>query len=102
MNSITGKILIVKLDSSINPAYKVTGNILYIRPESILLKKNLNAIRKFSGSILINSERPDVSARVWMLLSQMGIRNLFILASDTDNEAFKNEFRPDTLVQPEL
>jgi hypothetical protein len=37
-----------------------------------------------------------------MIISQTGRRDLFILSGINDNEVFKNEFRPDTIVSPEL
>ena len=51
--------------------------------------------------ILVSSENA-ISARVWMILSQIGIKNIFILPEEKDFEVLKNKFRPDTLSAPEL
>jgi hypothetical protein len=100
INSMPGKFLLINLDTIQNTNDKI-GNSLSIKPGSILERENLKTIRSFKGAVLLSSSRPDVSARIWMILSQMGMRNLYILTSDSDNEVFKNKFQPDT-IRPEL
>jgi hypothetical protein len=56
-------------------------NSISIAPENILEKQNLRKIRKFKGNIVLLSQNPSESARIWMLLSEMGIRNLYILTT---------------------
>jgi 3-mercaptopyruvate sulfurtransferase SseA len=73
-----------------------------IPADSILSKKYLNTIRKHNGPVILFSSEMAVSARIWMLLSQMGCKNIYILTNNTDNEVFKSKFRPDTVTRPEL
>jgi hypothetical protein len=73
-----------------------------IEPEKLLTKESRKILDSQKGSIVLVSDDPGLSARTWMLLSQMGYRNLFILADSTDNEVFKYKFRPDTVTGPEL
>lgn len=80
------------------------GSLLEKHPEStvhipvslLLERSSLKIIRHHKGPVILYSQDPGTSAKAWMLLSEMGYGNLFILAGDTDNEALKYEFRPDT------
>jgi hypothetical protein len=37
-----------------------------------------------------------------MILSQMGINDIYIVFGDIENETFKYKFLPDTIIIPEL
>lgn len=100
--SLPGERLLINLDKEVFADNKITGNTLNISPDSILIKNKLDAIRKHNGPLLLCSSETAVSARIWMLLSQMGVRTIYILTNDSDNEVFKNKFKPDTLVGPKL
>ena len=104
MAALSGEVLLINLGDG-----KIEGTdsnskaeILNIPPVALLEKSNLNKISKHNGPVLIFSPDPSVSSRMWMLLGQMGIKTLYILTNDKDNESFKNKFRPDTLTGPEL
>lgn len=102
MASLTGKILLLNMDEERITANNVTVTTLNISADSILLKNNIKTIQKHKGALLLNSTDLAVSARIWMVLSQMGLSNIYILANESDNEVFKNKFRSDTLVRPEF
>ena len=72
-------------------------NTINISPDSLLSKENLNTIKNYEGPVLLFSSETAVSARIWMLLSQMGYKNIFILNNNTDNEILNYKFRPDTI-----
>jgi len=78
------------------------SEVISIIPDAILNKDNLNKINKFNGKIFLTSPDNALSARIWMVLSQMGTKDIYILTNDADNESFKNKFRPDSLTGPEL
>jgi ABC-type multidrug transport system fused ATPase/permease subunit len=101
IENLTGEKLIINLDKEKISINNFTGRELFIPADSVLDKRNLQMIRKHSGSVLLFSSDPSVSARVWMILSQMGCTKIYILIMDKDNEVPKNKFRPDTLVRPE-
>ena len=100
--TLSGEKLIVNLDNSYNKMDEQSAAIVHIPPDSVLSIKYLNKIRYHKGPVLISSSDPALSARIWMVISQTGCNNLYILTSSNDNEVFKNEFRPDTIVRPEL
>ena len=73
-----------------------------IPADSILNKKVLHSVKNNNGPVLLHSSEEAVSARVWMILSQLGHSNIYIVSDDPENEVMKNKFRPDTLIRPEL
>jgi hypothetical protein len=75
---------------------------LKVRPDSILDKKNIRRMLKNKGPVILVSSESTISARIWMLLSQKGLKNIFILSEEKDFEVLKNKFRTDTLSIPEL
>jgi hypothetical protein len=104
MAAISGEVLLINL-GGVNAAGNENGSkteVLSISPDAILDKSIIKRLSGFDGKIVLVSSDASVSARMWMLLSQMGIDNLYILTADKENESFKNKFRPDTLTRPEL
>ena len=51
-------------------------------PGDLLSGENLRKIRKNKGPVVLCSEDMSVSSRVWMILSETGIRQLYILKKD--------------------
>jgi len=101
IGAIEGDKLLIYLDIDSDEIDNTGINSVFIPTDSILSKKYLKAIRKLEGSIFIRSSEIAVSSRIWMILSQMGLSNIYILADDADNEILKYKFRTDTLVKPE-
>ena len=102
LGSLSGDKLLINLDAEKIAFDNFTGKTLNIPADSVLIKNNLKTFHKHNGPVLLYSSDQAVSARIWMVLSQMGIRNIYILTGENDNEVFKNKFRPDTLIRPEL
>jgi hypothetical protein len=102
IGTLPGEKLIISLGNNDNGIKEITGNALIIPADSILSKNNLYIIRNHNGPVLLFSSDVSVSARIWMLLRQMGCNNIYIFTNYPDNEVFKNKFQPDTLVRPEL
>lgn len=102
INALSGEKLIINLGEAGSGLNEITSDALFIAANSILSKNNLSIIRKHDGPVLLVSSETAVSARIWMVLSQMGYKNIYILTNDADSEVLKYKFRPDTLVRPEL
>ena len=100
--NLSGENLIINLNEDFREVKELTTYAVNIPADSILSKKNLNIIRNHDGPVVLFSSETALSARIWMVLSQMGYKNIFIFTNDSDNEVFKNKFRSDTLVRPEL
>jgi hypothetical protein len=95
--SLKGKSLTINLDKDVSRLMELTGDVQNIPAESVLMKDYVSMILKHDGPVMLFSSDPGLSARIWMILSQMGCRNIYILANSSDNEVFKYKFRPDTL-----
>lgn len=102
LSDLKGDKLIISLGKSGKPDDKFTGYSIGINPDSILDSKFLEIIRRRKGPVILEASENGISARVWMLLSQMGIKNIYILTSGQAPEVLKKEFRPDTISMPEL
>ena len=100
---IIGKsILFVNLDKVDLPTKDFHNEEITVKPDSILNRENLRKIIKHKGPVLLISSDPAVSSRIWMILSQMGRHDIFILTDNPDDDVFKNKFQPDTLTRLEL
>jgi hypothetical protein len=95
--TLQGQKLIINLDKNTSLAAGIINEAHNIPPDSLLTKKYRNTILKHKGPVLLYSTEPGISARVWMILSQMGNKNIYILTDNTDNEVLKYNFRPDSL-----
>ena len=84
--AMNSNVLLISLGNEAPAIEQLQDKILKLNPESILEKTNLSLIRKNKGPVILYSEDASVSARVWMVLSEMGIRNIFILRDDNKNE----------------
>jgi len=101
LNSFSPPLLVVRLDESpvdLNDAIDES----IIPAERILEKQNQRRLRAFKGSIVLVAGDPALSARVWMLLKQMGYEDLYMLSDTVNNEELKYKFQPDTLTGLEL
>ena len=71
------------LTVDMGPAYSTfdgsSGKHIRISPDSILARDNFNLIRKHKGPVILKSSDPAIAARVWMIISQKGIKIVFIL-----------------------
>jgi hypothetical protein len=100
--TLPGEKLLINLGEESTGINEMAKDALNIPADSILSKNYLNTIRKHDGPVVLFSSEPSVSARIWMVLSQMGNKNIYILTNDANNEVFKSKFRPDTIISPEL
>lgn len=102
IGSMPGEKMIISLGAERSGISDASIAELLIPADSILSKSFLKTIRKHNGPILLFSTEEATSSRIWMFLSQMGFKNLYILTGTTDIGILKYKFRPDTLVRPEL
>jgi len=102
LERLPGQKLIIYLDKSFAGLKEKSVEEIKISADSVLDRKFLHKIRQHNGPVLFASADLSLSARIWMVISQTGCKNLFILSGSNDNEAFKSEFRPDTMARPEL
>jgi hypothetical protein len=94
--ALGGKPLIVKLGNGIAEQKISSSDTLYIEADRLLEKRNLKAIQGHKGAVILVSGNPAIAAKAWMILSQMGYRDLYILTENAGAEVLKYKFRPDS------
>jgi hypothetical protein len=88
--------LIVKLVIGNPMQVNSSSDTLFMEAGRLLDKANLKAIHNHRGPVLLVSDDPAISAKAWMILSQMGCHELFILTEKDSSEVLKYKFRPDS------
>jgi len=88
ISSLLGEILLISLGNQAEVTGQLKDKTMTVNPESILEKGNLSVIRKNKGPVILFSDDSSVSARVWMVLSEMGMQNIYIL-HDEENLVYK-------------
>ena len=95
LNDLAGEHMIISLDKSfIHEDFK--GELDNIAADSVLSREHIRKILKHEGPVAIHSSDPGLSARIWMLLSQMGRDELYILTENAENEVLKFDFQSDS------
>ena len=84
--AMNSDILLITLGNEDPAIENLQDKTLKLNPESIIEKPNLSLIKKNQGPVILFSDDNSVSARVWMVLSETGIRNVYILRDDSKNE----------------
>lgn len=77
-----GEVLFVVLDDSCQILDLPGSAILMTDPQELAAGDYIRKIRKSKGPVIFCSGDMSVSARVWMVLSETGIRDLYILKKD--------------------
>jgi hypothetical protein len=76
IEKLHGRIMLIYL----NPRTDINfATAVHTTPEKIMDKENISRIRKHAGPKILVADDPEIAARLWMLLSQTGIRELYIL-----------------------
>ncbi len=79
IESIEGEKLIIALDGEDTVSKPVQDDVLKLDPESVLEKGNLDILRRNKGPVILYSDKSSISAKVWMVLSEMGLKNIYII-----------------------
>ena len=62
-----------------------------------LTDKNFRKQLESSGKKILLTGNESLTAKAWVILNQMGIKNLFILSEKANPESFRFNFVPDTI-----
>lgn len=69
--------------------------------EALLNEANRKAMNEFQGVLILYSEDVATISKAWIILNQLGYKNLLILMNDKNPEILKYKFQPDTTVRLE-
>ncbi len=100
LEKLSGNTILINLSEQRNQVNDNQGAI-HIPASAILEKENQKRLRSHEGNLVLISGERALSARIWMLLSQMGYENLYILDDSAVNEVLKYKFQPDTIIRLE-
>jgi hypothetical protein len=101
LKTLQGEVLLVELTSPEHPSSQPNGRIKQIPAGDILEKDNYKMIQQHKGPVVLHATDLSLSAKVWMILSQTGKSELYILADSMNYEVLKYKFRPDSIIRPE-
>lgn len=79
-----GQALLINLGNELQSDWKTQFKTVTLNPGLILERENLMLIRKNKGPVILFSDNGSVSARIWLVLSEMGMKNIFILDSESN------------------
>lgn len=80
LDAMSGKKLLVDLGTEPVSDSRFGNITVKMDPGSILDKPNMKLIRKNRGPVVLYSEDISEVARIWMILSETGVRDLYILS----------------------
>ncbi len=82
LHGIDGKILFVTLDKKCQVPEMPGTEVLATDPGDLFSGDVIRKIRRNDGPVVLCAGDSSVSARVWMVLCETGIRKLYILKKD--------------------
>lgn len=85
VEALDGEKLMIAFGNDLTVSKKFQNITLRMDPESILEKANLDILRRNKGPVILFSDESSVSAKVWMVLSEMGLKNIYIFSKEQDN-----------------
>lgn len=92
----TSTLLVDLSHSGVLMKSRMNGTV-HIPAARLLEKSSLDTLRNHNDKTrILYSPDQGEAARAWMVLSQMGYRNLYILADDRGDEKMKYPFRPES------
>lgn len=72
-------------------------NSIKIQYEKLLDESTIQKLKETQGKILLVSDDISQTSKAWVILNQMGIKNVFVLANDDNQEVLNYEFKSDTI-----
>ncbi len=91
--------LVVDLNESGSAQFE---NSMKVQFEKLLEESTIQKLKDTQGKILLVSDDNSQTAKAWVILNQMGIKNAFVLANDENPEVLKYKFQPDTFESVDL
>jgi hypothetical protein len=90
--------LIVELDETGSQRFE---NSVKIPFDKLLEESSLEKLNETDSKILLVSNDNSVTAKAWVILTQLDFKNVFILSNEDNPEVLKYEFLPDTAARLE-
>ena len=98
---LTGSYLVIDLRSVAGHDSIQFQHRMQIPFEKILDRVNRDVLDQTKGDLILYSDDIATASKAWVILNQIGYKNLWILTSNTNPEESKYKFQPDTTARLE-
>ena len=98
---LSGSFLVIDLRSVAGRDSIQFQHRMQIPFEKILDRANRNVLNQTKGNLILYSDDIATASKAWVILNQLGYKNLLILTDITNAEELKYKFQPDTTARLE-
>lgn len=88
--------LIINLDQENIPDTIPVKKIIAIRINNLLDESNRKILQEVEGDLILYSSDASKTAKAWMILNQLGFKQVYILSGKPNSEVLNYKFEPDT------
>jgi len=93
---LKGPWMVVNIGNSDLPDSVQVEHSMKIPFENLLDQTNRKILEEVNGDLILYSADMATASKAWVILNQMGFKNVFILNAGENQEELKYKFQPDT------
>lgn len=97
----TNPYIVIDLRSETRPDSNQFQHSIQIPFENLLDKANRKVLDETEGDLILFSDDIATASKAWIILNQLGYKNVLILATEENPEDLKHKFQPDTTARLE-
>jgi hypothetical protein len=101
VRKLTTPYLVIEIGSESRPDSILQIHSVQIPFERLLDKPNIERLDQTKGEIILYSSEMASASKAWIILNQLGYKNVLILTADKNSEELKYKFQPDTTARLE-
>ncbi len=101
LKKLTAPYLIIDIGSEKRPDSLQFQHAVKITFSQLLDKANRKVLNEASGELILYADDAATTSRAWVILNQLGYKNLRILTFENNPEELKYKFQPDTTARLE-
>lgn len=101
LRQLKGPWMVVNIGNSDLPDSVQVENSMKIPFENLLDQTNRKILEGVNGDLILYSSDVATASKAWVILNQMGFKNVFILNTGGNPEELKYKFQPDTTARLE-
>ena len=101
LKKLTTPYLIIDIGSEPRPDSLQFQHAVKITFSQLLDKANRKVLDEASGELILYADDIATTSRAWVILNQLGYKNLRIILLEENPEALKYKFQPDTTARLE-
>jgi len=101
LKKLTTPYLIIDIGSEPRPDSLQFKHAVNITFSQLLDKANRKVLDEASGELILYADDIATTSRAWVILNQLGYKNLRMLTFDNNPEELKYKFQPDTIARLE-